>query len=173
MGGNEWKEIGYYGLFKLVDYNEMPGAKSYNSMENWPAYMQVLATDGFSAVEGAIDIYNNKLRGFKELVIIEGGLPWWGYALYNHYTLTAMPGNLFGISGYFPYVLVEMSSFAKQIVLNDPPTNNSGTTTVEQAVCKSVKRADLLLGVRQKQIDKSLIDKNLEGFKELFEDSLY
>ena len=104
----------------------------------------------------------------QELVIIEGGLPWWGDALYNHYTLTAMPGNLFGISGYFPYVLVEMSSFAKQVVLNDPPTNNSGTTTVEQAVCKSVKRVDLLLDVRQKQIDKSL-----EGFEELFEDSLY
>src|SRR5262249_55863732 len=44
----------------------------YQSMEKWPAFLGLYATNDFETPEGAIDAYNNKLRGIKSIKMVTG-----------------------------------------------------------------------------------------------------
>jgi pimeloyl-ACP methyl ester carboxylesterase len=44
----------------------------YQSMENWPAFLGLYATNDYETPDGAIDIFNNKLNGIKSIKMVTG-----------------------------------------------------------------------------------------------------
>lgn len=89
----------------------------YQSMNLWPGFLGLYATNDFETADGAIDAYNNRLRGFKEIRMVTG----------YHFGLASKE-----VDSYFAY---ETARFAREVVLNPPPVNNRQTTTYAREVC--------------------------------------
>ena len=89
----------------------------YQSMDRWPAFLGLYATNDFETADGAIDAYNNRLRGFKEIRMVAG----------YHFGLASKE-----VDTYFAY---ETARFARKVVFNPPPVDNQQTTTYAREVC--------------------------------------
>lgn len=75
------------------------------------------ATNDFETADGAIDAFNNRLRGFKEIRMVTG----------YHFGLASEE-----VDTYFAYETVR---FAREIVFNRPPNDNRKQTTYAHEVC--------------------------------------
>ncbi len=93
----------------------------YQSMDRWPAFLGLYSTNDFETADGAIDVFNERLRGFKDIKMVTG----------YHFGLASEE-----VDTYFAY---ESAKFAKRVVLRTPPTNNKKTTTYAEEVCASEK----------------------------------
>ena len=89
----------------------------YQSMDRWPGFLGLYATNDFETADGAIDAYNNRLRGFKEIRMVTG----------YHYGLASEE-----VDTYFAH---ETARFAREVVFNPPPIDNKQTTTYAREVC--------------------------------------
>jgi pimeloyl-ACP methyl ester carboxylesterase len=89
----------------------------YQSMDRWPGFLGLYATNDFETADGAIDAYNNRLRGFKEIRMVTG----------YHFGLASEE-----VDTYFAY---ETARFAREVVFKRPPVDNRQTTTYAREVC--------------------------------------
>lgn len=89
----------------------------YESMDRWPAFLGLYATNDYETADGAIDAFNDRLRGFKEIRMVTG----------YHFGLASEE-----VDTYFAH---ETARFAKEVVFNRPPADNTQTTTYEREVC--------------------------------------
>ena len=89
----------------------------YQSMDRWPAFLGLYATNDFETADGAIDAFNNRLRGFKEIRMVTG----------YHFGLASEE-----VDTYFAH---ETARFAREVVFNRPPIDNRQTTTYAREVC--------------------------------------
>jgi pimeloyl-ACP methyl ester carboxylesterase len=89
----------------------------YQSMNRWPGFLGLYATNDFETADGAIDAYNNRLRGFKAIRMVTG----------YHFGLASRE-----VDSYFAY---ETARFAREVVFNPPPVNNRQTKTYAREVC--------------------------------------
>ena len=89
----------------------------YQSMDRWPGFLGLYATNDFETADGAIDAFNNRLRGFKEIRMVTG----------YHFGLASEE-----VDTYFAY---ETARFAREIVFNRPPNDNRKQTTYAREVC--------------------------------------
>lgn len=90
----------------------------YESMDRWPGFLGLYATNDFETADGAIDAFN-RLRGFKEIRMVTG----------YHFGLASEE-----VDTYFAH---ETARFAREVVFNRPPDDNTQTTTYEREVCKA------------------------------------
>jgi len=88
----------------------------YESMDRWPGFLGLYATNDFETADGAIDAFN-RLRGFKEIRMVTG----------YHFGLASEE-----VDTYFAH---ETARFARQIVLNRAPADNTRNTTYPREVC--------------------------------------
>jgi pimeloyl-ACP methyl ester carboxylesterase len=91
----------------------------YDSMNRWPAFLGLYATNDFETADGAIEVYNDRLRGFKEIRMVTG----------YHFGLASEEVDT--------YFALESERFARKIVFNRPPVNNRQTTTYASEVCEA------------------------------------
>ena len=91
----------------------------YQSMDRWPAFLGLYATNDYETADGAIDAFNNRLRGFKEIRMVTG----------YHFGLASEE-----VDTYFAH---ETARFAGQVVFNRTPVDNTQTTTYEREVCEA------------------------------------
>jgi pimeloyl-ACP methyl ester carboxylesterase len=90
----------------------------YQSMDRWPGFLGLYGVHDFETPDGAIDAYNNKLRGFKELRMVRS----------YHFGLPSPE-----IDTYFA---AETEAFARRVVTRDPPPQpNESMMTYADAVC--------------------------------------
>jgi pimeloyl-ACP methyl ester carboxylesterase len=90
----------------------------YESMTQWPGFLGLYGTTDFETADGAIDAYNNMLRGFKEIRMVTS----------YHFGLSSPEVDT--------YFAAETERFAKQVVTRDPPPwSNYSTTTYAEEVC--------------------------------------
>lgn len=89
----------------------------YESMDRWPGFLGLYATNDFETADGAIDAFNNRLRGFKEIRMVTG----------YHFGLASEE-----VDTYFAY---ETARFAREIIFNRPPDDNREQTTYAREVC--------------------------------------
>ena len=89
----------------------------YESMDRWPAFLGLYATNDFETPDGAVDAYNNRLRGFKDIKMITG----------YHFGLASEE-----VDTYFAQ---ETARFARQVIFERAPTRNDRTTTYAEQVC--------------------------------------
>jgi hypothetical protein len=89
----------------------------YQSMENWPAFLGLYATNDFETPDGAIDAFNNKLSGIKSIKMVTG----------YHFGLASEE-----VDTYFAF---ESERFARQAVFETAPIGNQRTTTYAEQVC--------------------------------------
>lgn len=92
-------------------------ASVYESMSRWPAFLGLYATNDFETADGAIDVYNNRLRGFKEIRMVTG----------YHFGLASEEVDT--------YFALESERFARRIIFSRPPADNRQTTTYASEVC--------------------------------------
>jgi pimeloyl-ACP methyl ester carboxylesterase len=91
----------------------------YQSMDRWPAFLGLYATNDFETADGAIDAFNNRLRGFKEIRMVTG----------YHFGLASEE-----VDTYFAQ---ETARFASEVVFKRPPLDNRQTTTYAREVCNA------------------------------------
>ena len=90
----------------------------YQSMDRWPGFLGLYATNDFETADGAIDAYN-RLRGFKDIRMVTG----------YHFGLASEE-----VDSYFAF---ETARFAREVVFNRPPIDNRQTTTYAREVCNA------------------------------------
>ncbi len=90
-------------------------------MDRWPAFLGLYSTNDFETADGAVDVFNERLRGFKDIKMVTG----------YHFGLASEE-----VDTYFAY---ESVKFAKRVIFRTPPTNNKKTTTYAEEVCASEK----------------------------------
>jgi hypothetical protein len=90
----------------------------YQSMDRWPGFLGLYATNDFETADGAIDAFN-RLRGFKEIRMVTG----------YHFGLASEE-----VDTYFAY---ETARFAREVVFNRPSMDNTQTTTYAREVCNA------------------------------------
>jgi pimeloyl-ACP methyl ester carboxylesterase len=91
----------------------------YESMDRWPAFLGLYSTNDFETADGAIDVFNERLRGFKDIKMVTG----------YHFGLASEE-----VDTYFSY---ESVKFAERAIFCTPTTNNDETTTYAEEVCNS------------------------------------
>ncbi len=91
----------------------------YRSMDKWPAFLGLYATHDFETADGAIDAFNERLRGFKEIEMVTG----------YHFGLASEE-----VDTFFAY---ESARFARRVIFEAAPTANFQTTTYAEEVCES------------------------------------
>ncbi len=89
----------------------------YESMDRWPGFLGLYATNDFETADGAIDAFNNRLRGFKDIRMVTG----------YHFGLASEE-----VDTYFAH---ETARFAREVVFKRPPIDNRQTTTYAREVC--------------------------------------
>ena len=94
-------------------------ASVYDSMNGWPAFLGLYGTNDFETADGAIEAYNERLRGFKEIRMVTG----------YHFGLASEEVDT--------YFALESERFARKIVFNNPPADNRQTTTYASEVCEA------------------------------------
>jgi pimeloyl-ACP methyl ester carboxylesterase len=91
----------------------------YESMDRWPAFLGLYSTNDFETADGAIDVFNERLRGFKDIKMVTG----------YHFGLASAE-----VDTYFAQ---ESASFAKRTIFEAAPTANERTTSYAEEVCDS------------------------------------
>jgi pimeloyl-ACP methyl ester carboxylesterase len=91
----------------------------YQSMDRWPAFLGLYATNDFETADGAIDAYNNRLRGLKKLQMVTG----------YHFGLASEVVDT--------YFAEESAKFSRHVVLESTPAQNADTTTYAHEVCRA------------------------------------
>ena len=91
----------------------------YQSMDRWPAFLGLYATNDFETADGAVDAYNDRLRGFKNIKMVTG----------YHFGLASE-----AVDTYF---VEESAQFAKQVTFESVPVDNMLTTSYEREVCRA------------------------------------
>jgi pimeloyl-ACP methyl ester carboxylesterase len=89
----------------------------YQSMDRWPAFLGLYATNDFETADGAIEAYNQRLRGVKDIRMVTG----------YHFGLASAE-----VDTYFAR---ETAAFAEQILFHPRVVANTQTTTYARAVC--------------------------------------
>lgn len=122
QGSLKYETIPYFlafdALASTVGHNGAVLKSSvYQSMDRWPGFLGLYATNDFETADGAIDAFNNRLRGFKEIRMVTG----------YHFGLASEE-----VDTYFAH---ETARFAKKVVFNRLPIDNRETTTYAREVC--------------------------------------
>ena len=91
----------------------------YESMDRWPAFLGLYATNDFETADGAIDAYNERLRGFKDIRMVTG----------YHFGLASAE-----VDTWFAQL---SAGFARKAVFEDPPSANDKITSYAGEVCDS------------------------------------
>src|SRR5262245_8003522 len=91
----------------------------YQSMDRWPSFLGLYATNDFETADGAIDAYNNRLVGFKDIKMVTG----------YHFGLASEE-----VDTYFAQ---ETTRFARKVIFEIPPASNVKTTTYAEQVCNA------------------------------------
>jgi len=89
----------------------------YLSMENWPAFLGLYATNDYETPDGPIDIFNNKLKGMKSIKMVTG----------YHFGLASEEVDT--------YFALETERFSRRAVFERPPVGNLETTSLTKQVC--------------------------------------
>ncbi len=89
------------------------------SMDKWPGFLGLHSTNDFETADGAIDAYNNRLRGRKDIRMVTG----------YHFGLPSEE-----VDTYFAY---ESEKFARKFLLGNTPLVNTRTTSYAREVCDS------------------------------------
>jgi pimeloyl-ACP methyl ester carboxylesterase len=89
----------------------------YLSMENWPAFLGLYATNDYETPDGAIAAFNNKLKGIKSIKMVTG----------YHFGLASEQVDT--------YFALETERFARQAAVNMGLVGNLKTTTYAEQVC--------------------------------------
>jgi hypothetical protein len=89
----------------------------YQSMENWPAFLGLYATNDYETPDGAIDVFNNKLRGMKSIQMVTG----------FHFGLASEEVDT--------YFALKTERFARRAVFDIGVVGNLKTTTYARQVC--------------------------------------
>jgi len=114
----------------------------YESMDHWPAFLGLYATNDFETADGAIDAFNERLRGFKDIKMVTG----------YHFGLASAE-----VDTYFAQV---SASFAKRVIFEAAPTANDQTTSYAEEVCDSERvimdpETQSIVDVPSKKIQKA------------------
>ena len=88
-------------------------------MDRWPGFLGLYGTNDFETADGAIDAYNDRLRGFKDIRMVTG----------YHFGLASAE-----VDSYFAE---ETDRFARKVVFNTAPVSNTNTTTYAEEVCQA------------------------------------
>lgn len=91
----------------------------YQSMDRWPAFLGLYSTNDFETPDGGIDVYNNRLRGIKEIRMVTG----------YHFGLASQEVDT--------YFALESETFARKAVFARRPLDNRQTTTYAREVCNA------------------------------------
>ena len=91
----------------------------YESMDRWPAFLGLYSTNDFETADGAVDAYNERLRGIKDIKMVTG----------YHFGLASEE-----VDTWFAY---ESVKFARRALVGPVPEFNTRTTTYAEEVCKS------------------------------------
>jgi pimeloyl-ACP methyl ester carboxylesterase len=91
----------------------------YQSMDRWPAFLGLYSTNDFETPDGGVDVYNNRLRGIKQLRMVTG----------YHFGLASEEVDT--------YFALESERFARKAIFTSRPLNNTQTTTYASEVCKA------------------------------------
>jgi len=91
----------------------------YQSMDRWPGFLGLYATNDFETADGAIDAYNNRLVGFKDIKMVTG----------YHFGLASEE-----VDTYFAQETVR---FARKVIFETVPAGNVKTTTYAEQVCNA------------------------------------
>src|SRR5262249_45306492 len=89
----------------------------YQSMENWPAFLGLYATNDYETPDGAIDVFNNKLKGIKSIKMVTG----------YHFGLASEEVDT--------YFALETERFARRAVFDMGVVGNLKTTTYSEQIC--------------------------------------
>lgn len=89
----------------------------YQSMENWPAFLGLYATNDYETPDGAIDVFNNKLKGIKSVKMVTG----------YHFGLASEEVDT--------YFALETERFARRAVVDTGVVGNLKTTTYAERMC--------------------------------------
>ena len=89
----------------------------YESMNRWPAHLGLYATNDFETADGAVDAFNDRLRGVKQIRMVTG----------YHFGLASEPVDT--------YFAEESARFAKQVTFEIGPLDNAQTTSYAHEVC--------------------------------------
>jgi pimeloyl-ACP methyl ester carboxylesterase len=124
QGSIKYETIPYFlaldALAATIGHNgAVMKASVYQSMDRWPGFLGLYATNDFETADGGIDAYNNRLRGFKQIRMVTG----------YHFGLASD-----AVDSYFAY---ESAQFARKVVFEAPPTDNTRTTTYAREVCNA------------------------------------
>lgn len=125
----------------------------YQSMNHWPAFLGLYSTNDFETADGAVDAYNERLRGFKDIKMVTG----------YHFGLASAE-----VDTYFAYESVQ---FAKRAIFDTPPTNNRHLTSYAREVCDSERvvmdpDTQSIIDVPSKKIQKAnrKVDRFIENW---------
>ena len=86
-------------------------------MDRWPGFLGLYATNDFETADGAIDAFNNRLRGFKDIRMVTG----------YHFGLASEEVDT--------YFAEETARFVRKVVFNRLLSDNQQTTTYAREVC--------------------------------------
>ena len=122
QGSTKYETVPYFlaldALASTVGHNGAELKSSvYQSMDRWPAFLGLYSTNDFETPDGGIDVYNNRLRGIKEIRMVTG----------YHFGLASEEVDT--------YFALESERFARKIVFSRPPADNRQTTTYASEVC--------------------------------------
>jgi hypothetical protein len=91
----------------------------YQSMDRWPAHLGLYATNDFETADGAVDAYNNRLRGLKQIKMVVG----------YHFGLASEEVDT--------YFAEQSARFAEQATFQRTPVQNLQTTSYAREVCRA------------------------------------
>ena len=89
----------------------------YQSMDRWPGFLGLYATNDFETADGAIDAYNQRLHGVKTIRMVTG----------YHFGLASEE-----VDTYFAR---ETAAFAEEVLFHPRVLGNTKTTTYAREVC--------------------------------------
>jgi len=112
-----------FGISAYVG-NALCDGNVYNTMGEWPAYFDLKMSQDLNTPYGSVDVFNNKIRGFKELILLDG-----------------FHGDNF-VGDNILYMANKAAKWAKKVIFNTPPSNNMAKTSIDQAVCQMPKAND-------------------------------
>jgi pimeloyl-ACP methyl ester carboxylesterase len=123
-GSPKYETIPYFLSFDALAFSVGHNGSTlkssvYRSMDRWPAFLGLYATHDFETADGAVDAFNQRLRGFKEIELVTG----------YHFGLASEE-----VDTFFAY---ESARFAKRVLFKPAPVANFQTTTYAEAVCAS------------------------------------
>jgi pimeloyl-ACP methyl ester carboxylesterase len=89
----------------------------YQSMDRWPAHLGLYATNDFETADGAVDAYNNRLRGRKQIKMVVG----------YHFGLASEEVDT--------YFAEQSARFVEEVTFERTPVQNLQTTSYAREVC--------------------------------------